>query len=584
MNLYRFQVSLTCSEAAYTIEYMEEKYEYIVNTSKDFITLIDRNYTYTIVNDSYCTAIGKDKKDILNKTVSEVWGNERFDTTLKNYLDKCFSGKEIHYVEKFKFGEDQRYMHVSYYPYYDDKRVEVTHVCVFSHDITKLGEIESKLINYEYRDPVTGLFNRRSLEIILDMELEKAKRSEHENLRGILYIGIENLTTISRQHGHSIGNILLENAGVKVKEVLRQSDYVFRYEGNELVVILSRLARSTDAAKVAEKILEALSAPYNYRDFSIVLDCYIGISIYPDDGEDRESILGHAISALGEAKAQKKHYILFNPEIHKQAIHKLELERDLQKAFHNREFTLHYQPIVDKEGGIIGAEALIRWNHPSLGFISPGQFIPLAEETGMVKEIGKWALFTATKQVKQWLELSKLYVSINLSAPEFSNSLLIEIVQSALRQADDLDPGCLKLEITETQGMMFPEKSIDRMEKMKELGIQIYIDDFGTGQSSLNYLKRLPAEVLKIDKIFVEEIVENLNELSFLENIIALAKRRGKKIIIEGVSDRGKYLRLKEMDCDAMQGFYFAKPLPPEEFEKLLREGGTLPKEKGMQS
>ena len=560
---------------------MEEKYEYIVNTSKDFITLIDRNYTYTIVNESYCKAIGKKKEEILNKTVSEVWGQERFQNTLKNYLDKCFTGKEIHYVEKFKFGDDQKYMHVSYYPYFDTKQVEVTHVCVFSHDITKLGEIESKLINYEYRDPVTGLFNRRSLEIILDMELEKAKRSEYENLRGILYIAIENLTTISRQHGHNIGNILLENTGVKVKEILRQSDYVFRYEGNELVVILSRLARNTDAAKVAEKILEALTTPYNYRDFSIVMDCYIGIAIYPDDGEERETILAHAISALGEAKNQKKHYLLFNPEIHQQAIHKLELERDLQKAFHNGEFILHYQPIVDKKSKIIGAEALIRWNHPALGFISPGQFIPLAEETGLVKEIGKWALFTATKQVKQWLEFYRLYVSINLSAPEFSNSLLPEIVESALRQAENLDPGCLKLEITESQGMLFPEKSIDRMEKMKELGIQIYIDDFGTGQSSLNYLKKLPAEVLKIDKIFVEEIVENLNELSFLENIIALAKRRGKKVIIEGVSDEGKYQKLKDLECDAMQGFYFAKPVPPEEFEQFLREGGNLPKVKG---
>ena len=560
---------------------MEEKYEYIVNTSKDFITLIDRNYTYTIVNESYCKAIGKKKEEILNKTVSEVWGQERFQNTLKNYLDKCFTGKEIHYVEKFKFGDDQKYMHVSYYPYFDSKQVEVTHVCVFSHDITKLGEIESKLINYEYRDPVTGLFNRRSLEIILDMELEKAKRSEYENLRGILYIAIENLTTISRQHGHNIGNILLENTGVKVKEILRQSDYVFRYEGNELVVILSRLARNTDAAKVAEKILEALTTPYNYRDFSIVMDCYIGIAIYPEDGEERETILAHAISALGEAKNQKKHYLLFNPDIHKQAIHKLELERDLQKAFHNGEFILHYQPIVDKKSKIIGAEALIRWNHPALGFISPGQFIPLAEETGLVKEIGKWALFTATKQVKQWLEFYQLYVSINLSAPEFSNSLLPEIVESALRQAENLDPGCLKLEITESQGMLFPEKSIDRMEKMKELGIQIYIDDFGTGQASLNYLKKLPAEVLKIDKIFVEEIVENLNELSFLENIIALAKRRGKKVIIEGVSDEGKYQKLKDLECDAMQGFYFAKPVPPEEFEQFLREGGNLPKVKG---
>ncbi|HUX20838.1 MAG TPA: PAS domain-containing protein, partial [Spirochaetia bacterium] len=187
-----------------------DKYEYIVNRSKDFITLINRDYVYEIVNDTYCQIVGMEKAEVLNRKVSEIWGNERFEGSIKGYLDRCFQGENVHYIERFKFGLEQRYMHVSYYPY-GDREGEVTHALVFSHDITKLGEIETKLINYQYRDPMTGLYNRRSLEIILDTEISKAKRSKGEHFRAVAFIGIENLSEVQRTYGASVGNVLLEN-------------------------------------------------------------------------------------------------------------------------------------------------------------------------------------------------------------------------------------------------------------------------------------------------------------------------------------------------------------------------------------
>lgn len=555
----------------------ENKYEYIINSSQDFITLINRDYIYTVVNDSYCKGINKTKEEILNKSVSEVWGADIFNAKLKSYLDKCFKGEEVHYIETFKFGLQIRYMHVSYYPYYENDSDTVSHVCVFSHDITKLGEIESKLINYEFRDPVTGLFNRRSLEIILDMELEKARRSTHERLRGILYIGIENLTDINRRFGHNIGNLLIENAGLKVKDILRNSDYVFRYEGNELVLLLSKLARDTDAAKVAEKIYDAIVTPYNYNNFTIRLECYVGISLFPDDGDDRDTLIKNAITALDEAKKCKYNYLLFDDSLHEKAVTKLNLERDLRNAFQAEQFELYYQPIVDTGHIIRGAEALIRWEHPDRGLISPNDFIPLATEIGLIEDIGKWALFTATQQVKKWLTIYDLYVSINLVAPQFENEYLSEILGAALRKADNLDPKHLKLEITESEGMANPEMSITKMNDIMKLGVEIYIDDFGTGLSSLNYLKFLPATSLKIDKVFVDEIETKPKELSFLETIIALAKTRGKETIVEGVSTEQQVKLLKSIGCERMQGFYFSRPVPAGRFRTYLESGGELP-------
>ncbi|WP_455382157.1 putative bifunctional diguanylate cyclase/phosphodiesterase [Salinispira pacifica] len=548
---------------------MPDKYEYIVNRSRDFITLINREYIYEIVNDTYCETIGRTRDEVLNRSVPEIWGPDRFESTIKPYLDRCFGGESVHYVERFKFGLEQRYMHVSYYPFSENEG-GISHALVFSHDITKLGEIEAKLMNYEYRDPLTGLFNRRSLEILLDMELEKARRARTDKLRALLFFGIENLTEINRRYGHSIGSVLLENTGLRIKEAVRNSDYVFRFEGNELVVILSFLARETDAAKVAAKIIEAVSTPYRYRENDIALVCRAGISVYPNDANDRESLVRGAVAALNEAVRRNADFMLFDPGMHDRAVQRLSMEGRLRHAFEDDQFELYFQPILQANGEVEGAEALIRWRLPGHGTIVPGEFLPLAAESGIIEAIGRWALFAAVREVARIGDRYPIYVCVNMTARDFQEEEFPEVVQSALRQEPPVLPQRLKLEITESECMDRAEVAISRIRAIGELGVEVYVDDFGTGQSSLSYLKDLPVSTLKIDRSFVDALIDHPEDVTFIENIVNLVKSRGKRVIAEGVSKQEQADLLRRVGCDALQGYLFSEPLPVAQFERYL--------------
>ena len=550
---------------------MENTYEFIVNLSQDFITLINRDYVYEVVNDTYCSIIEKTRDEVIGKSVADIWGDKRFNETIRPRLDDCFKGKEVHYIEQFEFGIHQKYMHVSFYPYGKDENI--THALVYSHDITKLGEIESKLINYEYRDPLTGLFNKRSMDIILDMELEKARRSQNEKTRSLLFVRVDNLAEINRKHGHEIGDILLENTGIRIKEVLRNSDYVFRFEGNELVILLTSIVQPTDAAKVAGKITDAVSTPYKHDAYNITLTSCIGIANFPEDGETRKELIQSAVAALAAAKEENSPFKLYDSTTHHTSIERLKLENDMLRAFDNNQFELYYQPLVNTDCEILGAEALIRWHHPDKGLVPPNLFIPLAEETGIIEIIGRWAIFAAAKQFATLTQEHEIYVSVNLSAREFRNPELPDILMSAIKASGGLDPNFLKLEITESESFSDPQYSIERMKLLNDQGIELLIDDFGTGQSSLSYLKNIPANIIKIDKVFVDNIVESELELDFLERIIGILKSRGKKIVVEGVASPDQFEILKQLECDYYQGFHFSKPLTVGDLKAYLKKG-----------
>lgn len=555
---------------------MANVYEYIVNTSKDFITLINKDYIYELVNHSYEKMIGKSQDEILFHSVAEIWGDDIFKTKLKSFFDKCFKGEEVHYIDMFKFGIDVRYVHVSFYPYKNDD-LEITHALVFTHDITQLGKIESKLINYEYRDPLTGLFNRKSMEIILEMELEQAKRSTVENLRAVLFIDIYNLKDINQIFGFEIGKMLLENTGIRIKETLRDSDFIFCFMGTELAVILTHLSKRTDAAKVAAKLINVIESLYYHDRHSIKIKSRIGISIFPTDGSDRSELIKKAVSASREAGLKNYNYMLYDEELNKKSVRRLNMESELSAAFQNKEFVLYYQPIVNNKGKIKGAEALIRWNQPKTGMISPFDFIPLAEDTGLIEEIGKWVIFTVTRQLQDWTKDFNIYVSLNLCAREFANKELNSIITNALESAGNLDPNFLKLEITESEGITNPKEFIRQITQLRSMGIEIFIDDFGTGQSSLKYLKSIPADVLKIDRSFIVNIENDAEDLNFLKTIIQMIKSRNKKIVAEGISNKTQAKILRTMGCDSFQGYYFSKPLPADEFRNLLEKGNPLP-------
>ncbi|MDC7124538.1 MAG: diguanylate cyclase, partial [Spirochaetales bacterium] len=407
---------------------MTDRYKYIVDSSQDFITLINRDYVYEIVNPAYEKVLMKPRTEIINKSVSYVWGEKLFKEKIKEHIDKCFSGEEIHYVDTFKFGDLIRYMHVSYYPF-KEVNEEVTHALVFTSDLSELGKVESKLKDYKYRDPLTGLYNRNSFDIILDIEIEKAKRVKTDKLRAILFIDIINFKSINRKFNHEIGNILLENTGIRIKDCIRDTDYTFSYQGSELVVFLSSISSKHDAGRVAEKLYTSIIHPYQHNKYSIKLQGAIGIAIFPDDGDNKSELMMKAISASDEAERLGLPYSYFDENLHYLSKKRLELEAELTTAFQNNEFVLYYQPIVDVSGEIVGAEALIRWNHRQKGLISPVDFIPIAEDTGLIEEIGKWVIFSVSRQLSEWIKIKDIYISFNLSAREFLHPELISILK-----------------------------------------------------------------------------------------------------------------------------------------------------------
>jgi diguanylate cyclase (GGDEF)-like protein/PAS domain S-box-containing protein len=543
-------------------------FEHIVNLSADFITLIDRNYRYVIANDAYCREMQKTRETIVGRTVSEVWGQERFLTPIKGHLDRCFNGEEVNNIDKFKFGPFMKYMHITYFPYREGNAI--THALVFSHDITRISEIESKLTDYEYRDPVTGLFNRRSLVVILEKEIEKARLSPHEDLRAVIVMGISGMEEIAQLHGYEISDLLLENTGIRFRTNLRPSDYVFRFDGAELAAVITDVPDKNALASLASSIHNEVSTPYQHHDLHITMSCAIGIALYPDDGDTAESVTRNALSAMGEARRRREPFMIFDKALDAASRRQLFMQGELSNAFRQQELFLEYQPMVTPRGKVVGAEALIRWRHPAQGIIPPMDFIPAAINSGLIDKIGRWVLFKACEQARGWSSIPGSFVSINLSASEFRSPDLVDNLSRALKRAGNLSPEHIKLEITETESMVDPEATITRMKRLLDMGIEVFVDDFGTGHSSLAWLKDLPAAALKIDKSFLQNVDTHEDERQFLRCLIDIIRIRKKKVIVEGIATAAQAWVSNTLSCDLMQGFLFSPPVPAEQFEKLL--------------
>ena len=554
---------------------MAETYEYIVNRSGDFITLIGRDYRYKIVNDSYCKAMELPRDRILGKSVAEVWGEDRFQSGIRSRLDECFGGAEVHYVDQFRFGSIQKNLHVSFYPYADEATDEITHVLVFSHDITRLAEVESRLARFEFRDHTTGLLNRRSLEEMLRTELDKLHRQPEGGPLALLFITLKSFEKIHQTHGHHIGDLLLENTANRVSECLRNTDLVFRFDGTNLAVLLTSITRPTGAGMVAQKIADSIGVPYRYKDAVITIESFIGISVCPDDGDDGDELIQHANSSSIEAEEQGFQFLFHDLKRHRQAVSRMTVRSELQHAFGAGQFDLHYQPILKIGPGeptTVGVEALIRWNHPQRGLVEPDDFMDIAEESRLIAAIDKWALFHLCTQLSKWDEFPDLFGTLNVSASEFSDEYLPEIVRTALAEPPGLDPSRLRLELTEQRCMENPPQAIARMQELREMGIDIWIDDFGTGQSSLAYLKQLPVAALKIDKSFLEDIENTESERVYLAGIVESVRARGKQIIAEGVTNSEQLRIVTDLGCDYAQGFYFAHPMGASAFARYLRK------------
>jgi diguanylate cyclase (GGDEF)-like protein len=420
-------------------------------------------------------------------------------------------------------------------------------------------------------DPLTGLPNR----LLLNDRINQAIALAHRNsgMVAILFLDLDGFKHVNDSLGHSIGDKLLRSVAKRLLTCVRSPDTVSRNGGDEFIIVLQEMEQPNQAAITASRVLKALANPHNVGGLELHVTASVGVSIYPDDGRDAETLIKNADTAMYQAKASgRKTFQFFKPEMNVDAVERQTIERDLRHALENREFALHYQPKVNlRTGAVVGVEALIRWAHPTRGPLLPSKFIAVAEETGLILPIGTWVLREACMQAKSWKDagLSAGTMAVNVSAVQLRDEGFLADLLSVLRDTG-MDPHSLELEITESVLMNNIEDSVSILKAVRDIGMSVAVDDFGTGYSSLSYLRRFPLDSLKIDRSFLHKIHVAPDDSIIISAIIAMGRNIGLRVIAEGVETAEELAFLKANDCDEAQGYFFNRPAPAEEFVKLL--------------
>jgi diguanylate cyclase (GGDEF)-like protein len=419
----------------------------------------------------------------------------------------------------------------------------------------ELEEAKARAQHLADHDALTGLPNRRLLEDRLTQALALSHRNRKSS--AVMFVDLDRFKAINDSLGHAVGDALLKDVAGRLVNQLRVGDTICRIGGDEFVVVLPEVKRSSDVAHVAQKVIEQLSAPIRVEGRELVVTCSIGISVYPDDGRDAESLIRNADAAMYHAKELgRANYQFFTAEMNQAASRRLQLEGDLRRAIGRDELRVHFQPIVECASGRVAAhEALVRWQHPERGLVHPGDFIHLAEETGLILKLGEWVLRGACARAAG----AGVPIAVNLSARQFNDPQLARLVGRALK-ASGLAPKLLELEITESTAMQQTDVTLRTLKKLKQLGVSIAIDDFGTGYSSLSYLRRFPVDKVKIDRSFVAEVPGNRDQSALVSAIVALAHALQIKVVAEGVETEAQRDFLRSCGCDYIQGYLVGRP------------------------
>ncbi|HEX9501141.1 MAG TPA: EAL domain-containing protein, partial [Thermoanaerobaculia bacterium] len=441
-------------------------------------------------------------------------------------------------------------------------------------DEREAAELASVEIEHlAYHDALTGLPNRPLFMDRLIVALAQASRANQK--LAVFFLDLDRFKDINDSLGHSTGDGLLKSVAERIRRCVREGDTVSRFGGDEFTLLIPRVDHIEDAAKIAQKIIETLKIPFSINEHELFVTTSIGISLFPIDGTDPETLVRNADTAMYRAKDQgRDNYQLYAPAMNARALERLALENMLRKALSHRDFVLFYQPVVDiNTKNVVGVEALIRWKHPELGLLSPAHFISAAETSGLIIPIGDWVLRTACRQAKLWQKKlePELTVAVNLSARQFQQPNLTEEIAEVLEETG-LDAKYLELEITESNAMQNAENTIYTLRELKALGVRISMDDFGTGYSSLNYLKRFPIDTLKLDQSFVREITSNPTDAAIATAVISMAHTLNLRVIGEGVEKEDQFQFLQARGCDYIQGYLFSPPLAVENLEAYMSE------------
>jgi diguanylate cyclase (GGDEF)-like protein/PAS domain S-box-containing protein len=443
----------------------------------------------------------------------------------------------------------------------------------FMVDITERKRAEERLQYQAHHDLLTDLPNRQLFLNRLEQALRRTRRRLGRKV-AVLFMDLDNFKVVNDSLGHEVGDLLLVKVGERLRRCLRPEDTLARFGGDEFAMLLENVQSPKDAVRIAERIIEELRHPFILEGRELVLRASVGIALGQDRTKGSEDLLKEADTAMYRAKADSVGYRVFEPKMYEQALRRLKLENDMRRAIEVEEFVVNYQPIVDLQTGEAwGSEALVRWEHPKRGLLEPSQFVPVAEETGLIVPLGESVLEEACRQAVQWKrerpEVNALVVCVNLSARQLRRQDLTETVEGVLGSTG-LDGAYLSLDITETLYVTLLEDNTAALDDLRRMGVRISIDDFGMGYSSLSYLKRLPADTLKIDRTFVAGLGEDVEDTAIVRMLVDLAHTLGMTIVAEGVESEEQAEQLKEMGCDLAQGYYFAKPLPPEAASEFL--------------
>src|SRR5580658_3713198 len=445
-------------------------------------------------------------------------------------------------------------------------------------DISTRKKADAQIIHSAEHDFLTGLPNRMLFNDRVGQAILLARR--HGNKVAVLFLDLDGFKHINDSLGHTIGDNLLQSVAKRLLSCVRASDTVSRQGGDEFVVLLSEVEKTEDAAIAARRMLQAVAEAHAIDQHDLHVTTSIGVSVYPDDGLDAETLIKDADTAMYQAKEDRRQsYQFFTPAMNVRAVERQSIEESLGRALERQEFELHYQPKINlRTGKITGAEALIRWTHPTRGRVSPAQFIPVAEDCGLILPIGNWALCEACRQARAWLDagLPLATIAVNISAIEFRNENFLEGVFAVLKDTG-LDPRCLELELTESVLMKHAEATESILKALRSRGVQLAVDDFGTGYSSLSYLRRFSVDTLKIDQSFIRQITTTPHETTIVTAIISMGRSLKLRVVAEGVETQEELAFLQTHRCDEAQGYYFSRPVLPEQFAKLLETGIALP-------
>ena len=556
---------------------MELSLEREKNTAQNYLDIVgvmimvlDMDNKVKLINRRGCEILGYSADEIIGKEWMENFIPQRFKDKVHEIADSLSKpdASRITYFENpilTKEGEE-RIIAWSNTPLFDADG-ETIGVLTSGEDITDRLAAEERsryLANY---DSLTGLPNRAYLDGYIKYTLNLAKRN-NETV-SVMFLDLDRFKDVNDTLGHNVGDKLLIESAKRLKSILREEDTVARLGGDEFIILLPNIDMG-GADKVAQKLLETMKRAFQIGSHELSLTASVGIALYPNDGESFEVLYKNADSAMYRAKQEGRNgYCFFTEEMQKHSVRNLELSNALRHCIEQNQLELYYQPqISSTDGKIIGAEALLRWHHPELGLVSPAEFIPVAEENGLILPIGEWVLHTAAKQAKEWMDkgAEPIIMAVNLSAVQFRHLSLPETVSNILKEVA-LPPEYLEIELTESAAMHDPKKAIGIMDDLHNLGVRMSIDDFGTGYSSLSYLKKFKIYKLKIDQSFIRDINIDKEDKAIVGAIISMAKSLGLQTIAEGVETVGQLEYLKEQGCNELQGYFYSKPLPKREFE-----------------